>query len=99
MRHEHKQQEHRRRIEGEPEVTQGIRDDVVDQDPLVCHVGTERPGTLSTRRTTETGTMVTIETMVDDLDVEEHHQEHLLQGVQHPSSEGKGEGDHRQQRT
>ena len=97
MRHEHKQQEHRRRIEGEPEVTQGIRDDVVDQDPLVCLVGTERPGTSSTRRTT--GTMVTTETMVDDLDVGEHHQEHLLQGVQRQFSEGREEVDHRQQRT
>ena len=97
MRHE-QQQQHRRHIEGEPEVTQGIPDDVVDQDPLVCHVGTERPGTLSTRRTTETGTMVTTETMVDDPDVEEHHQEHLLQGVQRQFSEGREEVDHRQQR-
>ena len=78
-------------------MTQGIRDDVVDQDPLVCHVGTERPGTLSTRRTTETGTMVTTETMVDDLDVEEHHQGHQ-QGAQHRSNEGRDEVDHRRQR-
>ena len=95
MRHE-QQQQHRRHIEGEPEVTQGIPDDVVDQDPLVCHVGTERPGTSSTRRTT--GTMVTTETMVDDLGVEGHHQGHQ-QGVQHRSNEGRDEVDHRQQRT
>ena len=84
MRHEHKQQEYRRCIEGEPGGTQGIRDDVVDQDLLVCLVGTE--------------TMVTTETLVDDFVVEEHHQGHQ-QGVQHRSDEGRDEVDHRQQRT
>ena len=84
MRHEHKQQEYRRRIEGEPGGTQGIRDDVVDQDLLVCLVGTE--------------TMVTTETLVDDCVVEEDHPGHQ-QGVQHRSDEGRDEVDHRQQRT